>query len=476
MVRQRERATGLGPNTAASTAIILFGLAFTSVTLPSDGAVDIFSAAAYGVGLSLSVASGIEATAGVRNLIRADLLMLWVLYGLTFMEFLFPQPGVDATVSAVDATGGTNAALLGFAGIAVGRHLVAWRSAPHHVPSSVFVDVRPGGIFMLFILASLLGYLYVFLAVNFDLFEVLRQMSLPRFYQSWSRGRYGQELYTYLVELGALIYLIPPVAGFIYARSKDYNLTQKVIVTVVLLFTIYFGFASGTRNVIATYVVTFFGAYFLNKSELKLSHILYQGVPAFILMSIATIYMLEFRQTGLGDFSFEKNSYDTLYIDHNMIVISKLTAVFPGLYDYLGFEIPFNALVHPIPRIIWPGKPEGLSVSVESALGADGATVTLASTFVGEAYISGGMLAVLVAGLAFGAAAEAWNRMGRTANAPFAQLLYASGLFCAMISVRSITWALVTMLPTLALWLYGKFWLNRHSRPCSAVAINAKKR
>ena len=67
--------------------------------------------------------------------------MFWVLYGLTFLEFLFPQPGVDALVSSAAASNGTNAVLLGFAGLAVGRHLVPRRGGPAY--SSVFIDLRP---------------------------------------------------------------------------------------------------------------------------------------------------------------------------------------------------------------------------------------------------------------------------------------------------------------------------------------------
>src|SRR5262245_7567236 len=107
MAVQGISATDAEPNIAACTATIVSGLAITWVMLPLDGAVEIFSAAAYGVGLSLGLATSIEAMAGIRNLIRADLLMLWVLYGLTFMEFLFPQSDVDALVSAAAATNGT---------------------------------------------------------------------------------------------------------------------------------------------------------------------------------------------------------------------------------------------------------------------------------------------------------------------------------------------------------------------------------
>src|SRR5262249_22276100 len=268
-----------------------------------------------------------------------------------------------------------------------------------------------GNIFLLFVFAALLGYLHIFLAVDFDLFEALRQMSLPRFAQAWSRGRYGDAL-SLLVELGALIYLIPPIAGLIYARSAEYNLAQKMIVTIVLLFTFYYGFSSGTRNILATYVITFVGAYFLNKPKLNFWHVLCYGVPTLVLLALGTAYMLEFRQAGLGKFSFQESRLNTLYVDQNMVVISRITDLFPNVYNYLGLEIPFYGVIHPIPRMLWPGKPEGLSVSVESALGADPASVTFASTFVGEAYMAGGLLAVLFCGLLDGAVGGSWDCPG----------------------------------------------------------------
>jgi len=458
MVKVNSGTTWRPASTSAATVVILVGLALTYVMLPSDRASNIFMVAAVGVGLSLGIATAIEATSGVRALIRVDILMFLVLYGLTFLEFLSPQPDVDAFVMPVPATSGTYAVLLGFAGLAVGRHLVPRRTGYSQI--SGFIDVSPANIFLLFVLATLLGYLHIFLSVNFDPFEVLRQMSLPRFSQSWARGRYG-DVNALLYEVGALIYLIPPVAGLIYARSHDYNFIQKTVVTIVLLFTLYFGFSSGTRNILATYVITFLGAYFLNKSRLKLSHVLYQGVPIVVLLMWAMSFMLEFRAEGLDNYSFDEHSVRSLYIDRNMVIISRLTEVFPNLYGYLGFEVAYQGLLHPIPRVLWPGKPEGLSISIEDALGADSASVTLACTFVGEAYISGGFFAVLVAGLLLGAGAELWNRIGRNVNSPFAQLLYASGFLCAALTMRSIQWTTVLALPTLALWIYGRLWRKR---------------
>src|SRR3974390_2205416 len=69
---------------ALSTVTMLFGLMLTGFGLtfvvPSDHAVGVFATAAIGLGLSLCIATGIEAIAGIRNLVRVDILALWVLY------------------------------------------------------------------------------------------------------------------------------------------------------------------------------------------------------------------------------------------------------------------------------------------------------------------------------------------------------------------------------------------------------------
>ncbi len=462
MNRQNVRAT------TAPTLVMFVGLLLTVVFLPSDSVTNIFAFAAIGTGLSLGLATGIEAIAGVRSLIRVDLLMLWVLYALTFLEFLFPQPDVEARLSPTSATMGAYLALISFAGLALGRHL------PRRVQSRQELSFHPGHLFGFFLFATIVGYLHMFLAVNFDLFEMLRQMALPRFSQSWGRGKYG-DIYSLLYELGLLIYLLPPMAGLIYARKDEYTATQKLIVALVLLLTLYYGFASGTRNLFVTYVIAFLGAYFLSQPHIKLARMLLIGVTAAGLSLIATTYMLEFRGVGLGNYSSTQRHYDTLFIDHNLVNLSQLTQVFPDSVDFLGFEIPFNALIKPVPRALWPGKPEGLSTGIEAALGSYDGVTTLSVTFVGEAYMAGGFFAVGLVAVLFGVAAELWNRVGRDINSSFAQVLYASGFLCAAMAMRSLLTMVPYMLPTLALWLYGRLWLRRRSPRRVIPAIGSDK-
>jgi oligosaccharide repeat unit polymerase len=445
-------STTVPPNVSA-TVIFVFGLAVTYIVLPDQSPVDIFFAAAVGVGLALCCATAIEARRGVWGLVRVDALMLWVLYFLTFFEFLFPQTDVDSIISAAAAMNGTFAVLVALSGIALGRHLA--RNAAADPFRYLGSDVN---FFILFLGTSFLGYLHIFIAVDFNLFEALREMALPRFEQSWGRGQFG-DTWAMLVEIGALIYLIPPIAGLIYAQGSQYNKYQKIIVTVVLALTIYYGFSTGTRNILATYVITFFGAYFINKKGMGLKQVLIVGAPVVVSLVIIMTYMLDFRTQGLSKFSFANSNLETVYVDHNVVVISRLTDVFPDANAYLGFELPLAVLTRPIPRVLWPEKPETLSFGLEAAMNASPG-MTVSSTFVGEAYMTGGYAAVFIFAICLGLLARWWNRLGSASSSNLTKLVYATGFVSAAISMRSVLWLLPTMLPTLALWLYGKVRLS----------------
>jgi uncharacterized membrane protein YidH (DUF202 family) len=197
------------------------------------------------------------------------------------------------------------------------------------------------------------------------------------------------------------------------------------------------------------------------------------GGTAGLLLLASAYYMLDFRQIGLGRYldrgaPFVKDEGETLFIDDGLVNISRLTGVFPDRHDFLGLEIPYHALIHPIPRAIWPGKPEGLTVSIEEALGAR--QTTLAATFVGEAYMSGGYLGVILASLLFGAAAARWNKVEQAARTNFDIALYASGFFAIALSMRSLLWLSVAILPTLALWIYGRWHLRRRRATDSTMS------
>jgi hypothetical protein len=150
----------------------------------------------------------------------------------------------------------------------------------------------------------------------------------------------------------------------------------------------------------------------------------------------------------------------SLAVDLNLHSIAALQRVFPAHVDYIGLEVPYIALIRPIPRALWPGKPEGLSVSIEQAVGA-GEGWTVAATFAGEAYMSGGYLAVLGISLFFGFLTAWWNRLASPNNSQFGVLIYASGFFAAVISMRSLFSFTTALLPTLSAIIGGRFLITK---------------
>jgi oligosaccharide repeat unit polymerase len=264
------------------------------------------------------------------------------------------------------------------------------------------------------------------------------------------------------------------MAGLIFARARQYSAAQKAVVVIVLAFTAFYGFSSGTRSTYVVYILTFTGIYLIAKQQLNLRHFLIFGTIMAALLFAGMILMFQFRTVGLGELSSTMES-GSLYIDLDIVNISRLTDIFPNVYDYLGFEIPMTALIRPIPRVLWPDKPTGLSVPIETALGA-GEGLTVSCTYVGEAYMTGGLLAVLTISLLFGAAAEMWNRMGLSSNKQFNKIVYVSGFLCAAISMRSMLAMAPLMLPTIALWILGKLWLSDTSVPASRSATDRRGR
>ena len=86
--------------------------------------------------------------------------------------------------------------------------------------------------------------------------------------------------------------------------------------------------------------------------------------------------------------------------DYNLYVIAQLVTIYLPEHDELYWFGNFRSGCLPpvpIPRVLWPEKPDGSNVSAETVLGLEGLTV--ASTFVGESYMAAGVFELGVYGL-----------------------------------------------------------------------------
>ncbi len=134
------------------------------------------------------------------------------LYFLIFFEFLIPQPKLNALArDKEEILRGISLSLFALGTLAVARHGPSNRNRPYH-----FVDrhLTPKSMLFLFWGAFAGGFFYMLMSVNFNPIRLVECFFLPRFEVPWGRGRFG-DFKTLLYELGAVLYLVPPIAGVI---------------------------------------------------------------------------------------------------------------------------------------------------------------------------------------------------------------------------------------------------------------------
>lgn len=438
---------------ASSTGSILalMGLVITSVMMFGDKPESLARSAAYGTALSLGLSLFFDLKSGVRNLVRSDVLAIVGLYFLTLFEFLFPQREFNSLSDLPSTRKAIIACLIGIAGLIVGRHI---RVGGHQRLGAMLKRPVPTGwLFVVFVLCLSLGILHMLMAVDFNFLLMLEWCAAPRFTQPWSRGRLG-DWHSLLNELAMLLYLVPPIAGIAYARREAFRKSQILPITLGFALVLYIGFASGTRNLFISYLLTFLIGYAFALPPGRRTALIAVTAGTITTALVSTVFMLNFRTVGLKDWIQGRRApgqsvENVMHVDMNLYVISQLVSSFPSRQEYLGLEVPYIALIRPIPRALWPGKPEGLSRSLEDAAGAEDAW-TVAASFVGEAYMAGGLLAVLGTGIFFGLACAWWTRLASPENSEVGILIYATGFFAAAISMRSVFVFTTALLPTLA--------------------------
>lgn len=439
------------------TMCFLGGIVIAYVRYSSEqSVVEMASVAATYVGIGLLLSIFLDAAQGLRNLFRTDLLCLIAIYGLTLAEFLFPQETFVKMATYEQTKLALSIVMIGMGALALGRHLIT----PKPISSTWLVldDLSSKMLFRVFVFAALLSYLNKLISVDFNLFEMIEAIMGARFSEPWSRGRLGGWS-SLLTELSLMVYIIPPLAAVIWNRRRAFSALQVSIVIAIFTITLFQGFAGGTRNIFISYIATFMMGYILTLHKNTLINTVVPIVLAGFVALYGSYHMLEFRNIGLRSY-IEQQGYksesnpDTFAVDYNLASLGWVAEAMPQDYPFLGAEVLTWALVRPIPRVLWPGKPEGLSVSIEEIAGADGWTV--AATYLGESYMMAGMFGVVAMSLLFGAIAAWWNRMAMRQQSDYALVVYALGFFAAGITMRSMFWFTTTILPVVALIVLRK--------------------
>lgn len=448
-----------------ATLTIVFGSLLVYLDMPTGvSELSLYRYCAYGMLAVLAIALGIEGFGGVRSLARVDIVAIWTLYFLTFAEFLHPHVRVLFQGDTGNADRASMLVMVGTVGIAVGRHIgVPFRARPEDVRLPQLSSVAFLRMFFLF---TFLGYFYVLLTTDGNVFEIFSSLMKQRFDRPWQRGQQG-DWRSFLTELQLLLYIVAALGGFIFANAKAYGRKARFGVAAVLIFMTFFDFCEGARNVLIIKAGLFLLTFFMASRQKHTFRLLMTTAIGAATLWVVSGYMLDFRNQGLVSYvdnGARQTQDEGFMIDNNMITIARAISVFPELYPYPGIQVVVQVVTKWIPRALWPGKPVGWSTNVEDAL-ATGGGYTLALTYVGEAYLIAGMPTLILVSLLIGALTSWWTRVGLAARTNLDLIYYASGFFAASLGMRSVQFVTIAMVPTFAFYVVGKFLARRKRKP-----------
>lgn len=468
-----------GVNAASPLSTMILGIAVGATMLVSQGPTALTAAfqAAWVMGLGLILSIWVDIRGNLRTIFRTDIIVLVSLYYLTLFEFLWPQEGSwVAPASLHEMRSGVFVLCVGFLGLAIGRHIPFGDQISRRVGVIIDRELSGHNLMALFFLCLGIGYLHVLVATNFNPAEIWKGMFYTdRWSKPWSRGQFG-DWKALLNELGTLINLCPVLGGFIFARSRQFSAGMRTAVLAGLLLVLVFGISNGTRFVVAGYVASFASAYVLSLVKVNFRRLMAVIVPAMAVVLVTTVLMLQFRNEGINSFldgilSGERQFSQKVSVDFNLNVIAKISVMMPDIVPHTGSEIFLWALFRPVPRVLWPSKPAGLSVDPAKIIGIMGASVS--TTFVGEAFIAAGLAGVFLTALVLGVIIRNWTEVGRVIRHNGGIVVYASGLYAFALTMRSMSEFGAQILPTFGAIFLGMVFGHRPRDPAPARPLPA---
>lgn len=336
-----------------------------------------------------------------RMLLRGEnILLLGLVYWVLF-EMLQGALAVEASRDSVEK----EIVLLGLTGIGfwLGANLWdPWR--PRILVEESHSTWSEATIFRLVLLAFVLGAWDFLYRANFDVETVASSILLPRFEAPWQREQLGDwsAFSAHMVYFG---YTVPALAVLLGLRSgflRPYTITSFAFAAIIIAL----NSQGGGRRIIGVLILSALFCWLIETRKLtaRRTAIAVLGVIALL---IVMQLMLVYRNIGFGEIGTPMDSWGYFHVDGNFIVIAYLLEFVPTTYPFVGWDYVLWAIVRPIPRVFWPGKPVDGGFDLAEVLGVPHTSIAI--SIAGEFYLSYGLFGSIIGGLVYGRMASLVN-------------------------------------------------------------------
>ena len=336
----------------------------------------------------------------------------------------------------------------------------AWRQSLSYEPNARVL-------FGIAIAAFAVGILKFAIPCQFNLPRMVFYLGEMRWAAPWGRGALGS-WDAFLDHLAYFGYLLPTLAVLL-ARRIGWANPRTLFVVALSFIMLLFLMQGGGRRVIGVMMGAALITYVLGAPRLQMRIILVSLGTVFALLWV-TIKMLENRNVGFASiFETPKSTASATSasispagrafysVDNNMRSFAELAYFVPAKHPYVYHNYFIWVIIRPIPRVFWPGKPEGPGFDLPKATGQRG--VSLSVTLIGELYMAGGLLVVLLGGCLYGRLAGIASTLLESERTAGSLLSYGIATLALFAGMRSGI-DLVLMLYPLLAWS-GLLWFAR---------------
>jgi oligosaccharide repeat unit polymerase len=291
---------------------------------------------------------------------------------------------------------------------------------------------------------GMMNYAY---AVSFNLPEMFDYIGENRWAAPWGRGQLGG-WGSFIDQMPYFGYVIPSLTALLIVKRGLFKLDSLMAVAASGLMLLFLS-QGGGRRIIGVTVGAALIVWVQAQPGMPIKKLLVSLVMLTVTLW-AMQFMLNIRTAGYQSFVEDGSQYDYLHIDDNFLRLSQTMEFVPDKVDYVYEKQVVFALIRPIPRVFWPGKPVDPGFDLPALLGLQG--VSLSNSIIGEWYISYGWFSLIFGGWLHGRLASWANQLrdfGRTVQNP---VVYALAIMILVSGMRSMQDLVIMSYAMFAWW------------------------
>ena len=431
LISAKHEAASLAAKVFFGCATIIIGTGIAIAMVPNDfyqpGALRL---AGFAIALGILAPILFSLKNDALSLLRGENILLSSLVYWVLLDIL--QGGTGQAVSK-DAVIGEfimlGTAALGFwIGACVGKPI-----RPKMLLKEAFRPMTDIGIFRLVVMAFLLGAWDFVYRANFDLFAIVGALYGARWDSPWQREQLG-DWSAFSFHLQYFGYLVPALTVLIFTRKgllHPVTLSAGFMSLIIMLLQA----QGGGRRIIGAMILSGLFCWIISTRKFDFRRLLLV-VVVLACLTILLQYMLIYRNIGFGDAASAVSEYDHVFVDDNFLRVAQMIEFVPDVSPFVGFQYVIYALVRPVPRVFWPGKPVDAGFSLADLLGVPDTSFAL--TAAGELYVSYGFLAVFIGCWVYGRLATIVNSLLVDRNQLVNPLFPSLALVWLFVGVRSM--------------------------------------